>query len=269
MVWTSAWLHGAVAADDVLDALGSWAPAHEVVADDDATATALDLPTIGDVAKGVSLALLLAVLRRRGVTTGELLLPVAGDLRGLRGHARFAAAALHAGEAAVLSVTGEPDERTDLGDLGLVPGTVADGMQRWTVFSLPAAPAPTENIPLPEAEHELSGATRVAATALIELDVAAHRPGVRDEISAMIAGQPHPPWPVGTPTRVPRVLQRANEVAAILRVATADAPGGALSASAMRRRADALRPVDHAVRQARRAAIAEAVRALSDHAGKH
>jgi hypothetical protein len=266
VVWTSAWLHGAAAADDVLDALQSWAEAHEVIAHDEAVADRLGLPGPGEPA--ASPAMLLAAARRMAVTGGELVLPVAGDLRGLRGDAVFAATALHAAEAAVLSAVADPDaEQPQSGELGLVPERVADGVLRWTVFDLP--PAPTgESTPLGEAEHELSGAMRAAATALVELDVARHRPGVRAEISALVEGQPRTPWPPGMPNRALRVLQRASEVAAILHVATSDDPGGAVSASAIRRRAEALRPLDHAVRTARKAAVAEAVRTLSDHAGK-
>jgi hypothetical protein len=266
VVWTSAWLHGAAAADDVLDALQSWAEAHEVTAHDAATAERLGLPGPGE--PPASPAMLLAAARRLAVTGGELVLPVAGDLRGLRGDAVFAATALHAGEAAVLTTV--PDAATEqpaAGEFGLVPERVADGVIRWTAFVLPVAPA-GESTPLGEAEHELSGAMRAAATALVELDVARHRPGVRAEISALVEGQPRTPWPPGMPSRALRVLQRASEVAAILHVATSDEPGGAVSASAIRRRAEALRPLDHAVRTARKAAVAEAVRSLSDHAGK-
>jgi hypothetical protein len=270
VVWTSAWLHGTAAADDVLDALQSWAELHEVVAHDEIIGTLLDLPTTQE--QPVSPALLLAALRKLGVTAGELILPVAGDLRGLRGHAPFAAAALHAGEAAVLR-TGDEVPGAQ-GDLGLVPewrgpaganSAPADRVLRWTVFRLPAAPA-GERMPLGEAEHGLSGAMRAAATALIELDVARHRPNVREEISAVVAATPDLEWPPGMPPRALKVLARAAEVDAILKVAMTDSPGGALSASATRGRAEALRPLDHAVRAARRAAIDEAVRALSDHA---
>ena len=265
VVWTSAWLHGAAAADDVLDALQSWAESHEVTAHEASTADVLGLPAPTE--HGGSPALLLAAARRIGITGGELILPVAGDLRGLRGHASFAAAALHAGEAAVLTTSPEAAasaaaENGSAEDLGLVPERVADGVIRWTVFRLPTM-AVAEHTPLGEAEHELSGAMRAAATALVELDVARHRPGVRAEISAVVEGQPRTPWPPGMPSRALRVLQRANEVAAILQVATSDDPGGAVSASAIRRRAEALRPLDHAVRTARKAAVAEAVRTLS------
>jgi hypothetical protein len=266
VVWTSAWLHGAAAADDVLDALQSWAEAHEVTAHDAATAEQLGLPGPGE--PPASPAMLLAAARRLAVTGGELVLPVAGDLRGLRGDAVFAATALHSGEAAVLTtVPDAASEQPTAGEFGLVPERVADGVIRWTVFTLPDSPA-GESTPLGEAEHELSGAMRAAATALVELDVARHRPGVRAEISALVEGQPRTPWPPGMPNRALRVLQRASEVAAILHVATSDEPGSAVSASAIRRRAEALRPLDHAVRTARKAAVAEAVRTLSDHAGK-
>jgi hypothetical protein len=268
VVWTSAWLHGAAAADDVLDSLQSWAESHEVIAADAAAAERTGLP--GPDEPPASPALLLAALRRLGATGGELVLPVAGDLRGLRGHTPFAAAALRAGEAAVLVTGGDgPEGVPASGDVGLVPErfAVADGgIVRWTVFALPSEAPGQEFAPLGEAEHELSGAMRAAATALIELDVAKHRPGVREEISALVEGQPRSPWPPGMPNRALRVLQRSNEVAAILHVATTDEPGGAVSATAMRRRTEALRPLDHAVRLARRAAVAEAVRTLGDHA---
>jgi hypothetical protein len=266
VVWTSAWLHGAAAADDVLDALHTWAESHEVTAHDQSAADLLGLPGPGE--PGASPALLLAAVRGVGSTGGELVLPVAGDLRGLRTSPAFAAAALYSGEAAVL--TASPDAASEVGtavDIGIVPEKPVEGLLRWTAFVLPPAPA-GDPTPLAEAEHELSGAMRAAATALVELDVARHRPGVREEISAIVEGQPRSPWPPGMPNRALRVLQRANEVAAILRVATSDGPGAAVSATAMRRRAEALRPLDHAVRTARRAAVGEAVRTLSDHAGK-
>jgi hypothetical protein len=268
VVWTSAWLTGAAAADDVLDALQSWAEPHEVLAHDEATGELLDLPAAQE--QPASPALLLAALRKIGVTGGELVLPVAGDLRGLRGHAPFAAAALHAGEAAVLSTW--DGSNGDNGDFGLVPewrgpagaeSAPADRVLRWTVFRLPAAPA-GERMPLGEAEHGLSGAMRAAATALVELGVAKHRPGVREEIAGLVAAAPDLEWPPGMPPRSLKVLARAAEVDAIVKVAMSDAPGGALSASATRGRAEALRPLDHAVRAARRAAIDEALRTLSE-----
>ncbi|GAA3462950.1 hypothetical protein ACFFSW_03035 [Saccharothrix longispora] len=257
VVWTSAWLHGAAAADDVLDALGFWAGLHEVAADDDGTATALDLPGPDEVPVGP--ALLLASLRRSSAGAARLVLPVPGDVRGLGGQGPLVKCALRAREAAVLPDVG----------VGLVPALVADGVLRWTVFDLPSS-SPGEHVPLGEAEHGLASAMREAATALVTLDVARHRPNVRAEIAALSAEQQKLSWPDGMPPRALRVLQRAAEVAAILEVAASDAPGGAVSATATRARDEALRPLSEAVRRARLAAVDEAVRVLSDQgAGRH
>ena len=63
VVWTSAWLHGAAASDDVLDALQTWAEAQEVRAADEDLAARLELPGPDDTPAGP--ALLLAALRLR------------------------------------------------------------------------------------------------------------------------------------------------------------------------------------------------------------
>lgn len=247
-VWSSAWLSGAAAADDVLDALQDWAELHEVVAADERLATSLEIPVRG--AAGGSPAALLAALRRSGAESAELVMPVPGDVRGLGGASQFAAEALRAGEAVVLN------------GLGIVPERVSkEGVIRWTVFEVERN-APTPNVPIGEAEHELTGAMRVAAGMLIELGVAKQRAGVREELQARIAERNHARWPSGMPQRALRVLQRSSEVSAILELAMEDEPGGALSASAAHKRAEALRPLFHAVRTARCAAVADAVRAL-------
>ena len=255
-VWSSAWLSGAAAADDVLDALQSWAELHEVVAADERLAATLEIPERG--AAGAGPATLLAALRRAGVEGGRLVMPVPGDVRGLGGPSAFASEALRAGEAVVLDGLGIVPERV---------GRVDTGIMRWTVFEVPQLP-PAAVVPLGEAEHELTGAMRVAAGMLIELGVAKQRAGVREELQARIADRTKGTWPAGMPQRALRVLQRAAEVAAILELAMEDEPGGALSASAALKRAEALRPLFHAVRTARCAAVADAVRTLSDHAGR-
>lgn len=253
-MWSSAWLSGFAAADDVLDALQDWAELHEVVAADVGTAATVDIPVREEPAG--HLAALLAGLRRTGAGGGRLVLPVPGDVRGLGQSSAFAAEALHTGEAVVH------------GSLGTVPEVVADGVLRWTVFDL-STPPTANHVPLGEAEHELTGAMRVAAGLLTDLGVAKHRAGVREELRERVAAQTQARWPEGMPQRALRVLQRATEVSAILDLANEDEPGGALSASAAHKRADALRPLFDAVRAARCAAIDEAVRTLSNHADKH
>jgi hypothetical protein len=254
-VWTSAWLHGCAAPDAVIDGLHTWAGLHEIVAADEATARRLDLPAPGE--SPTSVVGLLAAARRAGAAGGQLLLPVPGDVRGLPPERPLASAALDSGEVAVLIGA----------ELAVVPDAVADGVLRWTVFAdgpLPAAPEPA----LPDAEHGLRGAVRQAATTLVELGVARHRPGVRAEIAASLERRVRPPWPDGTPARTLRVLEQADEVEAILQAADTGNLGGALSASVAAARAAALRPLFTAVREARRSAVAEVVRALTPRAGR-
>lgn len=255
VVWVSAWLHGAAASDDVLDAVQAWSEVQDVHAHDEELGHRLDLPGPGDAP--ASVGLLLATLRKEAMADGELVLPVPGDVRGLGGQQALVDHALRCGEAAVFPSSG----------LALVPQRDAEGVLHWTVFAGAELDA-TEHMPISEAEHGMSSAMREAASTLIDLDIAKQRPGVREEIAETVASRPKQPWPEDTPKRPLRVLQRASEVEAILWVATDDAPGGALSASATRARMDALKPLFNAVRAARRASIAEMVRVLADRANQ-
>lgn len=249
-VWTSAFTHGTAAADDVLDAMKTWAELHEVTAADAETADRLDLPYGEQPATG--LVSLLGALRKAEVESADLALPVAGDVRGLGGSGDFTHAALRQGQAVTFGSA----------SLGLVPENVADGILRWTVYPTALLP-PAEHLPISEAEHGMSSAMREAASTLVDLDIARHRPGVRQEIAETVASRPQPMWPESVPPRALRVLQRAAEVEVILWVATEDAPGGALSASAIEARVTALRPLFDSVRAARTSAVAEMVRAVS------
>jgi hypothetical protein len=252
-VWSAAWLAGSAAADDVLDALTPWSEAHDVVAADAATAAVTDLPTPDRA--GTGLAVLLALARKRCSPTGpdaRIVLPTAGDVRGLPGPGALRAAAMEAGECAVLAGAG----------LATVPAPVADGVLRWTVHLVDDVP-PAAHPSLPDAEHELRSLVRDAADTLAALDVAKPRRGVREEIADSLRRRPRPTWPTGTPPRPLRVLQHADEVEAILLAASGDDPGGAMSSSAALARNDALRPLATAVRGARVAAVAETVRVLS------
>lgn len=254
-VWSSAWLAGTAASDDVLDAMTAWSPAHDVVAVDAASADALDLPTPDRA--GTGLAALLVLLRQRCGPLGidaRLALPVPGDVRGVPAGGSLGGAALAAGECALLAGAG----------LALVPSTVADGVLRWTAHPIGAVP-PSAHPSLADADHELREGVRDAASTLASMDVARHRPGVREEIAAMLRRRPHPDWPAGTPGRPLRVLQHADEVEAILLAATADPAdaGNAVTAREALARSDALRPLAGAVRGARVAAVAETVRVLA------
>jgi hypothetical protein len=251
-VWTSAWLAGAAAPDDVLDALAPWADAHDVQAADAATAAATSLPEPGSPVS--SLMFLMAALRRAAPTTpARLVLPAPGDVRGLPGPGIFSREATAAGEGVLFVDAG----------IGIVPTQVADGVLRWTVYPVPDPGPVPEFVALGQAERELREQVRQSASVLTSPGVARHRPGVREEIAAALRARPNSLWPAGMPGQPLRVLQHADEVEAILAAASVDEPGGALSASAANARRDALRPIETAVRVARRAAVAEAVRVLA------
>jgi hypothetical protein len=255
-VWSSAWLVGAAAPDDVLDALAPWADAHDVQAADADTGRVTALPPPG--APVSSLTFLLAALRRAtgghgAQSPARLVLPAAGDVRGLPGPGVFSRAATAAGEGVLLAEAG----------LGIVPTPVAEGVLRWTVYPVPEPGPPVEFVALNHAERDLRDQVRQSASILTSLGVARHRPGVREEIAAALQARPASLWPAGMPPQVLRVLQHADEVEAILAAASVDEPGGALSASAATARREALRPIETAVRVARRAAVAEAVRVLA------
>ncbi|WP_028849341.1 hypothetical protein [Thermocrispum municipale] len=247
VVWSSAWLAGRAAADDVLDAMQVWAERHELEVADPRAAELTELAANCPV----PFTDLLPVLRRLS-SPMALVLPAPGDPRGLDAGGPFTKAALQAGEAVVLPDAG----------IGLTPRDV-DGLLRWHVHHLVSSPV-IEHVGLAQAEEELTTAVRDSAAALAELQVANERPDADDALRAHLRARPPLNWPDGMPGRSLRVLQRADEVAAILSLANADDPGGALSASAAAHRAAALRGPAAAVRTARTAAVAEAARILSE-----
>lgn len=248
MVWSSAWLAGRAASDDVLDAMQVWAARHELEVADHQAADITGLPAT----RTSSPAGLLPVLRTFG-SPPALVLPAPGDPRGLDAGGPFTKEALRAGEAVVLADAG----------IGLVPQATAEDVMRWRVHRLLATPV-FDHVTLAQAEEELTVAVRDSAAELAALQVANERPDAHEALRAHLRARPPLSWPDAMPGRSLRVLQRADEVAAILALADADNPGGALSASAAAMRAAALRRPAAAVRMARTAAIAEAVRILSE-----
>ena len=239
VTWARAWRAGTVSYDDVADETER-GEEHLVA---DAPDTWSDVP----------LREAIRTLSRLHPDEIRLVLPVPGDPRGLPGPGPFSRAAMAAGEGVLFADAG----------LGVVPSVIADGVLRWTVHPVPdPGPAP-EHVALPQAERDLRDQVRRSASVLTSLGVARHRPGVREEIAAKLRARPETLWPAGMPAPALRVLQHADEVEAILAAASVDEPGGALSASAATARREALRPLETAVRVARRAAVTEAVRVLA------
>lgn len=230
-VWSTAWLAGRAAYDEALDAIAG-STAHRVSG----------LPGSDEA---VPLGWALTALRGLGERRFRLVLPVAGDVRGLPRAPGLAPLALESGQAAV----GE--------HLALVPEALGPEVVQWTAFplaGLPPVPPPAEgNL------RAVSGALDLAvgdtARALAGLDLARWNP----EVPALLAGLakasaapglPHDHDPVAL-----SVLGRAQRLAKVLDLAMADAPGGAVNHSQAAARDEALRPLAQSVREAIAAAF--------------
>lgn len=237
--WGNALLAGLISPDDAADA----------VVGEDAVHRVAGLP--GEEAP-VGLTLALGRLRALGVTGLRVALPAPGHPLGLSGPPEFNARAIEAEEAVVCHGAA----------LGLVPevfeaGPAGDVHVEVLWECLPVREAPPADVPsLGEAERELAEALRDATEVLSRLDVAASGPAAEAAIDAYRAraeraGETLAP---GYPPRAVRVLELAQRVVLLVSLAYESGHGGAVSASEMSARAQALRPVERTARRAQVAA---------------
>ncbi len=196
----------------------------------------------------VGLTLALGRLRRLGATGFRVALPVPGHPLGLSGPPDFNARALEAEEAVV--AYGVP--------YGLVPEVSEAGPEGdlhvevvWRV--LPVREAPPADVPsLGEAERELAEALRDATAVLSRLDVAGSGPVAEAAVDAYRARveRGREVLAPGYPPRAVRVLEMAQRVGLLVSVAYENGHGGAVSASEIAARGEALRPVERVARRA-------------------
>lgn len=200
----------------------------------------------------VGLTLALGRLRTLGVTGLRVALPMPGHPLGLSGPPEFNARALEAGEAVVGHGAA----------FGLVPqvreaGPAGDVHVEVVWHCLAVREAPPADVPsLGEAGRELAEALREATEVLTRLDVAGSGPVAEAAIDAYRAraesgGEVLAP---GYPPRAVRVLELARRVGTLVLLAGANGHGGAVSASEMAARGEALRPVERTARRAQVAA---------------
>ncbi|MGY1605795.1 MULTISPECIES: hypothetical protein [unclassified Geodermatophilus] len=228
-VWATAWLSGRTSTDAALDALA-----------DDRAHPVTGLPGASGT---VPLSWALTALRGLGERRVRLVLPVPGDVRGLPAAPGLAALALEAGQAAV-------GER-----VALVPESAGPEVVAWTAVDLAGvapAPPPAEG-PLRAVSGALDLAVVDAARTLARLDLARWHPEVPALLTGL-AGARAPELPPDTDPLASSVLARARRLARVLDLATADAPGGAVTGGQAAARDDALRPLAAAVREATLAA---------------
>ncbi|MFE4695126.1 hypothetical protein ACFRH6_34380 [Streptomyces sp. NPDC056749] len=237
--WGNALLAGLVSPDDAALAIVGEDTVHRVE----------ELP--GE-AGPVGLTLALGRLRSLGATGFRVALPVPGHPLGLSGPPDFNARALEAEEAVLTS--GAP--------YGLVPevseaGPDGDLHVEVVWRCLPVREAPPADVPsLGEAERELAEALRDATAVLSRLDVAGSGPVAEAAVDAYRARaeRGREVLAPGYPPRAVRVLELAQRVGLLVSVAHENGHGGAVSASEIAARGEALRPVERVARRAQVAA---------------
>jgi hypothetical protein len=235
--WVRAWRAGLIPLDDVVPAVERDDAEHEVA----------NLP--GHL-RAVPLRTALAEFSGVGVDAVRLVVPAAGDPRGLPGPGEFSTAALVAGEGAVLGRTGlVPVVERRLSGSGDLWHTVL-----WQVLPMPGTPVHPETLSVPEAEHDLLEAVRTATDALRDLDVARWRPELAQALAGLRENGARTDLPPGYDERAHRLLHRAELVARIVVLAGEDAPGAAVNVYEASARDAALRPLATAARRARAAA---------------
>lgn len=238
--WSGAWLRGRCGPDEVIDAVTESDSPHQIGG----------LP--GYDAELVSLQQLLRAWRNSGEPV-RLVLPVAGDVRGLPGPAAFRSAALEAGEAVCGGAVGVIPQLIDHSPSSAPPTVL------WQAFAID--PVPPDPLQLSDAQHELTTAIRESASALSAADVAGWVDDVADALhDARRAGE-ELNLPPGFPSRAVALLAQAERLQAVLDLAEQDPTGGAIDRTGIAARAAGLRPLATAVRRARLAgynALAEA-----------
>jgi len=242
-LWAAAWQGGA-SADEVLAAIDDAGHRAGVRAASTEIADATGLPGPGWPSAGSSA--LLPLLRRGG--RAELLLPRPGDMRGLPVGGDIAVAALDAGAVVRLPALG----------IGLVP---SDG--QWRAFRCDVEhPAPS----LAEAHDLLDAEVGMATRSITALDVARSSPHARERVRQMMLDEAVT-CPPGIPAAASALLATSISLHALLSVANGQ-DTAAVTSHELAVVDDALRPLAAAVGEARRAAVAAAVAALSEGAAR-
>lgn len=227
--WGNAWLTGHVGLDEAVDAVERRAGPQ----------------ILGGEPAEVTLRRGLGDLRVGGMAALRLALPRAGDPLGLTGPPELNRAAIDAGAAVVAVLDGRA--------IGLVPAEDRRGSSyvgvRWATHD--ASPGLPDVPPLADADRQLTLAMRDATEELLAVDDFA---GVPPEIADALVDLRDPdrgdhPLAPGYPARAHRVAALAGRLSLVVDLARKLDDRG-LSADQMRRRGEALRLLDRAVRRA-------------------
>ncbi|MGI8723097.1 MAG: hypothetical protein ACR2JG_12810 [Geodermatophilaceae bacterium] len=224
--WANSWLRGAVSYDAAVSAI------HEA-----GIGTVRGLPNHPEPAP---VGWALSALRSAGGTPLRLVLPVPGDIRGVPDSPGLAAAATHAGQLVVgFGVAFFPDPDPD-------PSAHRVWLAWELAEAMPATTTPGEQQTVSQAEGALKLAVLEATHVLAALDVARWNPAAE----SLLRREPLLALPQDHEPSAAALATRATRLSAILELARADAPGGAINAYGAAHRDAALRPLSVAVREA-------------------
>ncbi|GIH18354.1 hypothetical protein Raf01_65260 [Rugosimonospora africana] len=232
VTWVRSWRAGLSPYDEV---------AGEIAGDEEHLVA--DAP---DTWTDVPLASVLSAFAKLSPDEIRLVLPVAGDPRGLPGPGPFTGAALLAEEGVIAGRFGlVPEVQRHTSGSGDTFETVL-----WQMHPLAEAPARGYEPGPAEAEADLTNAIVEATGQLTRLDIAQWRP----ELAGALATLRRPDFagdlPPGYDARSRRLYARASVLDQVLTLAGQAAPGGAVTGYEANRRDEALRPLRTACRHA-------------------
>jgi hypothetical protein len=226
--WSAAWLHDEAGLDDVVAR----------VQGDDEPHNAVDIPGATGT---VGLIDALRLLREAGMRGLRVVLPSAGDPRGLGGPADVNGYAIDAGEAVLadgVSYALVPDVRPfgPPGDQGHIVTWICRDAD-------PAAPLPS----LLESERALTSALLAANSTLSDLDIASWQPEAAAVLDDIRRDRQAEPLPRGYSAQAQTLAARSARLLAVVRFALSD---HSLPADAIESRRAALTPLERASRDA-------------------
>lgn len=225
--WGSAWLAGAAAFDDVLDAVASrgrqaggpgFSPG--------------DVHPVGAA---------LSEWKRAGTSVLRLALPVPGDVRGLAGPSEFRDAVLRAGEAVYGREFG----------VTVLPGrdTPSSAGREYSWHRGEVSELPPDPISIADAEHDLTESIRETASFFARQGATSWLTDIAPALSNARRAGERLHLPPSHPPRAVRLLAQGERLSAVLTVVDAD-DTAQLTVAAAAERTAALAPLRLAVRRA-------------------
>ena len=236
VAWGSAYLTESVSLDEAAAAITGEVELHRVV-------------TWGDEAEPVTFTHALGLLRRHGISSLRLVLPVPGDATGVPGPIVASSAATDAGQAVVCvgDVTIQP---LMFVPLVVQPDAASDAtVTLWQPYLVELTKAPYGLPTLSEADRQLNEALAQSTETLAQLDVARGRDEFARDLARIMRATEHINVPSTLSARAQRMIASGTRLMAIVDLAQ-QTDGASVSATSADLRRSALRPLQQAARYA-------------------